>query len=256
MSREMARVGKSTTGDAVSPIALPVKEGRVAKRRRATRARLLEAAYQIMAEVGVDASKIKDITDRADVGFGTFYNYFETKDELANQVLDCVIDDYGRRNIIATRGLRRKDPALVMPVSMRLVMREMARTPMWQWWALRPDILVDRMRDGFGPFGKRDIRDAMERGIFHITEDDIDSAWALANWMMVGGIHDIVVGQRPLDSDMFVVHAIVRMMGVELEQARRISSTALPKYSAPHIDWTFELAEHRRQDSATERAPS
>lgn len=216
-------------------------EGRVAKRRRATRARLLEAAYAVMSEAGVDGAKIKDITDRADVGFGTFYTFFASKDELANQVLDCLIDDFGRRNILATRGLRQKDPALVMPVSMRLVMREAASTPMWQWWALRPDLLVNRMRDGFGPFGKRDILDAIERGIFCIAAEDIDAAWALANWMMVGGIHDIVVGLRARDSDIFVVDAIVRMMGVEPEVARRVSRTALPKYSAPDIDWTFKL---------------
>ena len=233
--------------------AAPEGEGRVAKRRRATRARLLNAAFDIMSEVGVDAAKIKDITDRADVGFGTFYNYFETKDELANQTLDCVIDDFGRRNILATKGLRSKDPALVMPVSMRLVMREAARTPMWQWWALRPDLLVDRMRDGFGPFGRRDMQDAIQRGIFHISELEIDQAWALACWMMVGGIHDIVVGDRPLESDIFVVQSIVRMMGVDLGTATRISATSLPKYSRPAIDWTFELStatgEHNPQNS-------
>ena len=220
----------------------PALGGRIAKRRRATRARLLAAAYEVFADGGVDSAKIKDITDRADVGFGTFYNYFETKDELANQVLDCVINDYGRRNVIATERTRRRDFALVMPISMRLVMREAARTPMWQWWALRPDLMVDRMREGFGPFGRRDMRDAIERGIFDIDENDIDSAWALANWMMVGGIHDIIVGDKPIDNDIFVVTAIMRMMGVSHDRAREISSTTLPKYSAPDIDWMFELS--------------
>lgn len=227
---------RDAAGDLTDP-----GEGRVAKRRRATRARLLEAAYAVMSEVGVDAAKIKDITDRADIGFGTFYTFFASKDELANQVLDCLIDDFGRRNILATRRLRQDDPALVMPVSMRLVMREAASTPMWQWWALRPDLLIDRMRDGFGPFAKRDIHDAIDRGIFGIAAADVDAAWALATWMMVGGIHDIVVGQRARDSDIFVVDGIVRMMGVERDVARRISRAALPTYSAPDIDWGFAL---------------
>lgn len=217
-------------------------EGRLARRRRATRARLLQAAHKVMADVGVDAAKIKDITNLADVGFGTFYNYFESKDELAGQVLDCVINDLGRRNVIATERLRRNDPALIIPVSMRLVMQEAARTSIWQWWALRPDLLVDRMTAGFGPFGKRDIADAIERGIFHIRPDEIDSMWVLANWMMVGGIHDIVVGERPLDSDMLVVRAIMCSMGVDLSVAQRISTTKLPKYSPEDIDWTFSLA--------------
>jgi AcrR family transcriptional regulator len=221
---------------------------RVAKRRKATRARLLRAAYDVISEVGVDAAKIKDITDRADVGFGTFYNYFQTKDELAGGVLDCVIDDYGRRNVKATKGLRRKDPALVMPISARLVMREAARAPMWQWWALRPDLLVDRMREGFGPFGKRDMMDGVALGIFNLRPEEVDAAWALAVWMMVGGVHDIVAGKREIDSEMFVVNSIMRMLGVEIELADKISSSRLPRYSEPQIDWTFDLTD--RQDSS------
>lgn len=217
--------------------------GRVAKRRRATRAKLLEAAYNIFAKVGVDDIKIMDVTDLADIGFGTFYNYFSSKDDLASQVLDCVIDDFGRRNDKATRNLRKSNPSLVMPISMRLVMREAAQTPMWQWWALRPDLLVDRMRDGFGRFAKRDIRHGIERGIFDLKLDEIDSAWEMAVWMMVGGVHDIVVGQRPLESEAFVTNSIMRVMGVNHELARQISSTELPTYSAPSIDWSFSLEE-------------
>ena len=232
---------RKTASPTAAPCAPAPDEGRVAKRRRLTRARLLQAAHDVMESVGVDGAKIKDITDLADVGFGTFYNYFQSKDELASHVLDCVIDDYGRRNIVATQALRKKDPALAMPVSMRLVMREAARTSMWQWWALRPDLLFDRMRDGFAPFAKRDMQDAIDQRIFKIAVGDIDSAWALANWMMVGGIHDIVVGQRPLESDKFVVNSILRMMGMDHERARVASSTTLPRYSPPQIDWTFEL---------------
>lgn len=216
-------------------------EGRLAKKRRITRAKLLKAAYEVMADGGVDAAKIKDITDRADVGFGTFYNYFGTKDELANQVLDCVINDFGQRNIVATKGLRKKDPALVMAISTRLVMRAAMSTPMWQWWALRPDLLVDRMREGFGPFGMRDMRVAIASGGYRLTESDVPPAWALAVWMMVGGIHDVVVGDRPLESECFVVESIMRVMGVSPETAVRISITDLPKYPEPNIDWNFRL---------------
>ena len=113
-------------------------EGRVERRRRATCARLLEAAYDVMTEFGVDDAKIKDITDRADLGFGTFYNYFQTKDEIAGQVLDCIIDDLARRNRLATSSIKSDDHVKVA-VSMRIVMREATSAPMWRWWALRPD---------------------------------------------------------------------------------------------------------------------
>lgn len=228
---------------APTPAATPPGEGtgRIAKKRRLTRARLLMAAHDVMAEAGVDAAKIKDITDRADVGFGTFYNYFESKDDLASQVLDCVIDDLGRRNVIATQTLRENDPALVMPVCMRLSMREAARTPMWQWWARRPDLLFDRMRDGFAPFALQDLREGIDKGLFAVSTDDMESMWGLANWMMVGGIHDIVVGARPPESEAFVVECIMRMMGLGLDDARRAASTPLPAYTHTSINWDFRL---------------
>lgn len=213
--------------------------GRLAKKRRQTRARLLEAAYHIMSDGGVDAAKIKDITDQADVGFGTFYNYFESKDQLASQVLDCLIDDFGRRNIAATRGLARKDPALVMPVSIRLVLRTVMASPLWQWWAMRPDLLVDRMREGFGPFAMRDMREAVRHGIFQLEEENISDAWSLAVWMMVAGVHDVAVGNRSPDIETFVTESVMRLMGVAPADARRLANTRLPPYPAPAIDWSF-----------------
>ncbi len=221
-------------------------EGRVDKRRRATRARLLEAAYEVMCEVGVDSAKIKDITDRADIGFGTFYLYFPTKDDLARDVLDCVINDLGRRCDLATRQLRSKDIALVMPVSMRLVMQYWMRAPLWRWWALRPDLLVDRVRDGFRPFAVRDICAAAKAGVFDVDTDKIDQIWSLVVWMLVGALHDVVVTDRSSLIATQVVTSAMRMMGVPPREAERISGSALPKFPPPSIDWNYKLVASRR----------
>lgn len=194
-----------------------------------------------MSKSGVDSAKIKDITDLANVGFGTFYNYFSSKDDLANNVLDCIINDLGKRNAAATRKLRQIDEGFVMPISIRLSLREAAHEKMWQWWALRPDLLADRMHDGFGRFAQSDMRTAIEAGRFRLEEAQVPQAWALSVWMMVGAIHDIVVGGRPLKSESFVVESIMRMMGLEPEDAVRLSSGPLPAYPPPAIDWHFVL---------------
>ncbi|WP_313805906.1 helix-turn-helix domain-containing protein [Sphingobium sp.] len=231
---------------------MPAEDGgRLARKRRQTRAQLLEAAYRVMSEQGIDASKIKDITDLADVGFGTFYNYFESKDQLASMVLDCLINDFGRRSVEATRGLGRRDPALVIPVSIRLMLTTVIADPLWQWWALRPDLLLDRMRKGFGPFGMRDMREAVRRGICQLSEDQIPLTWDLAVWVMVGGIHDVVVGDRPPGTEKEIAAAIMRLMGVEPERALQISSTKLPAYPAPDIDWMFTLETHPAKADAS-----
>ncbi len=51
------------------------------RRRRQTRKQLIEAAVQLVLEKGYAAVTIQDITDRADLGRGTFYIHFKDKEE-------------------------------------------------------------------------------------------------------------------------------------------------------------------------------
>ncbi len=48
----------------------------------ATRARLLDAAIEVLAERGYHAVRVDDIVQRADVSHGTFYLYFANKDAM------------------------------------------------------------------------------------------------------------------------------------------------------------------------------
>lgn len=50
--------------------------------RENTRARLLDAAAEVFAEVGLDAASVEAICDRAGFTRGAFYSNFESKDEL------------------------------------------------------------------------------------------------------------------------------------------------------------------------------
>ncbi len=69
----------STTAD------LPLT--RVARRKEKTRRVLLEVALGLFYEKGIYWTKIEDITERADVGKGTFYQYFGTKEDLLAELL-------------------------------------------------------------------------------------------------------------------------------------------------------------------------
>ena len=52
------------------------------RRREATRQKLLNAAAQVFAEVGLDAASVEAICDRAGFTRGAFYSNFDSKDEL------------------------------------------------------------------------------------------------------------------------------------------------------------------------------
>ncbi len=56
--------------------------GRRERRKRATRKALLDAALELIGEQGVYDTRVEDVTERADVGKGAFYNYFDSKTAL------------------------------------------------------------------------------------------------------------------------------------------------------------------------------
>jgi AcrR family transcriptional regulator len=56
--------------------------GRRQRRAAETRVRLFRCALQLFAERGFPNVTVEDITDAADVGKGTFFNYFESKDHV------------------------------------------------------------------------------------------------------------------------------------------------------------------------------
>jgi len=56
--------------------------GRRERRRREIRDRLYRAALALFAERGFGATTVEDITESADVGKGTFFNYFPSKEHV------------------------------------------------------------------------------------------------------------------------------------------------------------------------------
>lgn len=56
--------------------------GRRERRSAETRDSLFRAALKLFAEKGIAATTVEDITNAADVGKGTFFNYFPSKDHI------------------------------------------------------------------------------------------------------------------------------------------------------------------------------
>jgi AcrR family transcriptional regulator len=69
-----------TTGDTGAPLR------RGERRKQHTKRRLLDAAADTYADGSVETATISAITERADVGLGTFYLHFEDKDSIASAV--------------------------------------------------------------------------------------------------------------------------------------------------------------------------
>lgn len=83
-------------------------DGPAAGKRAATkaqnRAQILAAAREVFAELGYEATTVRDIIRRTSLASGTFYNYFPTKEA----VFRAVVEDSARNVRLRLRADRRR----------------------------------------------------------------------------------------------------------------------------------------------------
>src|SRR5438270_11126105 len=65
-----------------------------------TRARLVDAAKEIFEENGFLEARISDIAERARLSHGSFYHYFESKEEIFREVAEAQEDRLSVLSII------------------------------------------------------------------------------------------------------------------------------------------------------------
>jgi len=81
---------------------------RTQRRTLRTRKKLLAAAQGMFCRRGVDATTIEEITEQADVGKGTFYRYFSSKEDVVLALMEDMIN----RLIKLLRGSRKAPQSL------------------------------------------------------------------------------------------------------------------------------------------------
>src|ERR1035441_3181255 len=69
--------------------------GRRQRRAAETRIRLFHCALELFSKRGFQNVTVEDITQAADVGKGTFFNYFETKDHVLGVMAEIQLGKVG-----------------------------------------------------------------------------------------------------------------------------------------------------------------
>jgi len=217
----------------------PQKVTRTERKKAEIRLRLLRVAYKVMSKNNMDDISIAKLAEAADIGFGTFYNYFESIDDLSSQVMACVINDLGRRNDLATVELKSTNPVAVQAISIRLTMREMLTDLMWKWWLNQPELLAEHMRQNFHSYGVRDLKIGIESGRYAISEDEVEAVWSQQMWMLVGGIKTILNQTTDDMDEKHLITIIMRAMGTSPERAIELAEMDLPPFPKPDVDFSI-----------------
>ena len=99
---------KTLTTSAIAPP--PNATGRRERRRRETREKIFRAALQLFASQGFFQTTTGQITEAADVGQGTFFNYFPTK-----QHVFAVLSEIQLRNVRDARARAESADTAIRP---------------------------------------------------------------------------------------------------------------------------------------------
>jgi AcrR family transcriptional regulator len=150
-------------------VAVNIKsKGRVAQRQERNREALVLAGYRVMSRKGIDAATMQEIAEMADVGAGTVYSYFKSKDELAIAVLERAMLNLALRIEAVTDNF--EDPAQVYAFGIRTVIEAATTDFRWKQLLYRSEVIANAMFNAMGPFAIRDLENATRAGRFKVAD--------------------------------------------------------------------------------------
>jgi len=174
---------------------------RLDRRKARTRQALIDAAVRLIAEGRDGRASIAETTEEADIGFGSLYNHFDSKEQLFGTASGELLEQWGQ--VIDQACADISDPAEAFAVSLRISGR--------LGWT-HPDIArfltgvglesLDASR-GLAPRALRDIR-SRERHPERVDESSVDQ----------------------------LTEACLRLLGVPGFEAARLVASGLPPVGA------------------------
>jgi AcrR family transcriptional regulator len=189
---------------------------RTARRQAQTRADLIKAAREIIAELGVEALRVSDVTQRADVAFGTFYNQFKTKDDIVEAVVAETIVGLAQS---VEESQEFGDPAEALVASTRAIVRIAYEDPPLARLLVKLEQAESRFERIIRPQAGALLERGVAEGSFVI--DDLETTLTMsiaAAFEVIRGILDERLGDR---ADFVCAEMLLRMAGVTPQRAAR-----------------------------------
>jgi len=206
----------------------PASSGRRERRKARAREKLLSAARQLIGENGVAALRISDVTERADLGFGTFYTYFESKEAL----LDAVVADTltGLADSIGATAVATTDAAQAAADAYRRFLRFTTTEPVLARLMVELNRVDTAFEDAVRPWARETLEHGCANGQFKI--DDIELALVSVSAAAVAAIRAIlsdIVEPGP-QTESRGAEMMLRGFGVDPATAHRIAWSELPDH--------------------------
>jgi len=202
------------------------KVSRLDRRKARTRQALIGAAVRLIAEGRGDRASIQEITEEADIGFGSFYNHFESKEQLFQTASQEVLERWGQMIDRASAGLT--DPAERFAVGTRISGRLGWTHPDIAGFLTGAGLDALDIPTGLAPRARRDIQAGQATGRFTVPDADIALgavAGGLLGLLRTGQHYPERVTETTVDQ---LAEAVLRLLGVPAPEAARLATLPLP----------------------------
>jgi AcrR family transcriptional regulator len=198
---------------------------RLERRKQRTRAALVKAAQRLIAEGKIHVP-VLEITKAADVGMGSFYNHFDSKEQLFEAAIADVLDAHGAMLDRLTESI--DDPAETFATSFRLTGRLFRRRPQESEVLLANGPALLSADRGLAPRALRDIKVGVDAGRFKV--DDPELALAMAGGALLG--LGKLLRDNPDRDDAraadTVTQSVLQLLGLSAEEAHAVCQRPLP----------------------------
>ena len=200
------------------------RQNRLERRKQQTRAALIKAAQAFIAAGKLNVP-VLDITQAADVGMGSFYNHFDSKEELFQAAVTDVFDAHGA---LLDSLPEVEDPAETFARSFRLTGRLFRRRPQESRVLLNVGLGPILSERGLAPRALRDIETGQAAGRFTVPDPEIALsavAGGLIGLLRMCQRHPDRVTETTVDQ---LAEAELRLLGVPADEAARLTALPLP----------------------------
>ncbi|MEU1517094.1 TetR/AcrR family transcriptional regulator [Streptomyces sp. NPDC005811] len=200
---------------------------RFERRRAETRQALIRAARRILAETGDTGVSIQAIAERADVGFGSFYNHFASKTELFDAAVVDALEEFGQAFDARLTGI--DDPAELVAAGFRLSARMADSHPELMQVLRRRGLGYLHSENGLATRAVRDLELGLASGRFTAL-DPVVALSALGGTLL--SLVELRFTRPDLDGDEAasnLAEMVLRMLGLTVEDAHEVARRPLPK---------------------------
>lgn len=201
-------------------IITPAVPNRQSRRKQKTRMKLLEAANQVFLEKGIENTTVTDITETADMAYGTFYNYFKS----VADVVPVVAEEIMRKCQQEIKDLQAQydDPAMKIAVSIHALFKGVMAEPATHWLTQKPNIMVEELTRVATEDAIDDMRKGVESGSFNLPAGSMIMK-TFCTWAFTGVMHEASKDPAQLKlytQDMTLLY--LRILGVDDRKAQDI----------------------------------